>query len=51
MKKIILNNMEYDLIKDYKSAFELTELEDKFTVGDGIEVKIKGFDLIWLMGG
>ena len=31
MKKIILNNIEYELIKDYKNAFELTELEEKFT--------------------
>lgn len=31
MKKIILNNIEYELIKDYKNAFELTETEEKYT--------------------
>jgi len=31
MKKIILDNMEYELIKDYKNAFNLDELVEKFT--------------------
>ncbi len=31
MKKIELNNREYEIIKDYKNAFNLEELIEKFT--------------------
>lgn len=31
MKKIVLDNIEYELIKDYKNAFNLEELTEKFT--------------------
>jgi len=31
MKKIVLDNINYELIKDYKNAFNLDELEEKFT--------------------
>lgn len=31
MKKITLDNIEYELIKDYKNAFNLEELKEKFT--------------------
>lgn len=31
MKKIVLNEIEYELEKDYKNAFDLEELKEKFT--------------------
>ena len=31
MKKIILNDSEYELIKDYKNGFEKEELEKRYT--------------------
>lgn len=31
MKKIILNEIEYEVIKDYKSAFNLDDLTEKIT--------------------
>ncbi len=31
MKKIVLNESEYELIKNYKNAFETNELIEKFT--------------------
>lgn len=31
MKKIVLDNINYELIKDYKNAFNVDELEEKFT--------------------
>ena len=31
MRKIVLNEIEYELEKDYKNALELDELQDKFT--------------------
>jgi len=31
MKKIVLDNIEYELIKDYKNAFEVEELREKYT--------------------
>ena len=31
MKKIVLDNNEYELIKDYKNAFNLEELKEKIT--------------------
>lgn len=31
MKKIMLDNIEYELIKDYKNALNLEELQEKFT--------------------
>lgn len=54
MKKIVLNEKEYELIKDYKNAFDLVELTDKFTeyfedydyiVGDYSydKLRLKGF--------
>lgn len=54
MKKIILNEQEYILIKDYKNGFDLDELTDKYTeyfedydyiVGDYSydKLRLKGF--------
>lgn len=54
MKKIVLNEKEYELIKDYKNAFDLDELTEKFTeyfddydyiVGDYSydKLRLKGF--------
>ena len=54
MKKIILNNIEYELIKDYKNAFDLNTVAEKFTdyfedydyvVGDYSydKLRLKGF--------
>lgn len=54
MKKIVLKEKEYELIKDYKNAFDLVELTDKFTeyfkdydyiVGDYSydKLRLKGF--------
>lgn len=54
MKKIVLNENEYELIKDYKNAFDLTELMEKVTdyfndydyiVGDYSydKLRLKGF--------
>lgn len=31
MKKIVLDNIEYELIKDYKNVFNLQEMTEKFT--------------------
>lgn len=31
MKKIILNEIEYELVKEYKNAFNLDELNEKYT--------------------
>lgn len=31
MKKVMLNNIEFDLIKDYKSGYDNEELENKYT--------------------
>ena len=31
MKKIVLDDIEYDLIKDYRGAFNLEELTERFT--------------------
>lgn len=31
MKKIVLNEIEYELMKDYKNAFNLDELIEKYT--------------------
>ena len=31
MKKIVLDEIEYELIKDYKNAFNLDELKEKYT--------------------
>lgn len=31
MKKIVLENIEYELIKDYRNAFNLEEITEKFT--------------------
>ena len=31
MKKIVLDEIEYQLIKDYKNAFDLDELKEKYT--------------------
>ena len=31
MKKIVLDDNEYELIKDYKDGFDLTELSEKYT--------------------
>ncbi len=31
MKKIVLDNNEYELIKDYKNAFYLEEIKEKYT--------------------
>lgn len=31
MKKIILNEIEYELIKEYKNVFNLEELNEKYT--------------------
>jgi len=54
MKKIVLNNKDYELIKDYKNGFDLDELVEKFTeyfedydyiVGDYSydKLRLKGF--------
>lgn len=54
MKKISLNNAEYELIKDYREGFILEELEKRFTeyfepydyvVGDWAygKLRLKGF--------
>lgn len=54
MKKIVLNEKEYELIKDYKNAFNLEELAEKITeyfedydyiVGDYSydKLRLKGF--------
>ena len=54
MKKIVLNDREYELIKNYKNAFEENELIEKFTdyfdaydyiLGDYSydELRLKGF--------
>ena len=31
MKKVVLNEKEYELIKEYKNAFNLEELNEKYT--------------------
>lgn len=31
MKKIVLNNNEYELIKDYKNGYDKEELENRYT--------------------
>ena len=31
MKKVVLENIEYELIEDYKNAFDETELKEKYT--------------------
>lgn len=31
MKKIVLDNIEYELIKDYRNAFNFDELKEKYT--------------------
>ncbi len=31
MKKIVLDNIEYEVIKDYKNAYNLEELKEKYT--------------------
>lgn len=31
MKKILINGKEYELIKEYKEGFDLTEVADKLT--------------------
>lgn len=31
MKKIVLDNIEYELIKDYRNAFNFDELVEKYT--------------------
>ena len=54
MKKVVLNGKEYEVIKDYKNAFDLEELSEKFTdyfddydyiVGDYSydKLRLKGF--------
>lgn len=54
MKKIVLNNKDYELIKDYKNGFDLDEIVEKFTeyfedydyiVGDYSydKLRLKGF--------
>ena len=54
MKKIILNQIEYELIQDYKNAFHLEDITDKYTdyfeefdyiVGDYSydKLRLKGF--------
>lgn len=54
MKKIVLNNIEFELIKDYKNGFEKEEIENRYTdyfdaydyvVGDWSygKLRLKGF--------
>lgn len=31
MKRIVLNSIEYELVKNYKNIFQLEEMEEKYT--------------------